>query len=431
MTTSQYGILKPLVQASVEWNNQRDTGRVTSNLRTCLFRLMVQELMARLEKLQGTPQSISEAIRAQWVVVDRQSTEMVVPPLESGSDKAGGGPDSGRPTTGPAHFPPGGHGCSVEARLDCSLPVQGSPTTQRGDAGRVSRFQNLGGAARACGCDSSSGLCRPRWLHGPSVDRGQFAPREAEAMQRSQSGAGVRLRSPFLRTKLLNPPGANACYINSTILSILHTCHSVQETDVLLGRMAAIRQVEFFQFLTHASAMSLRHYVWQAREMRGEQLRVLDTGHLGTPIPLDISFARSIPDQPHTVQDCVVNHFRGQAAPVALTSAAPVICLQLKRFRFQEYARKDTQAIVWVERELEVPIWHEHLGLGARNVRYQITAIAVHQGDAPQSGHYQTCLIDDSHEYLTNDNIAAKQLRQCDRHMVNCNSYLLFCARVD
>ena len=54
-------------QASVEWNNQRDTGTVTSNLRTCLFRLMVQELMARLDKLQGTPQSISEAIRAQWV----------------------------------------------------------------------------------------------------------------------------------------------------------------------------------------------------------------------------------------------------------------------------------------------------------------------------------------------------------------------------
>ena len=376
---------------------------------------------------------------------------------QASGDPTGGGPDSGRPTTGPAHFPPGGHGCSVEARLDCSLPVQGSPTTQRGDAGRVSRFQNLGGAARACGCDSSSGLCCPRWLHGPSVDRGQFAPREAEAMQRSQSGAGVRLRSPFLRTKLLNPPG---------ILSLLHTCHSVQDTDVLLGRMAAIRQVvqqsrrpllmrdmmtfrnllrewraptqqhdigEFFQFLTHASAMSLRHYVWQAREMRGEQLRVLDTGHLGTPIPLDISFARSIPDQPHTVQDCVVNHFRGQAAPVALTSAAPVICLQLKRFRFQEYARKDTQAIVWVERELEVPIWHEHQGLGTRNVRYQITAIAVHQGDTPQSGHYQyqTCLIDGSHEYLTNDNIAAKQLRQYDRRMVNCNSYLLFCARVD
>ena len=66
MATSQYGILKPLVQASVAWNNQRDTGTVTCNL-TCLFRLMVQELMARLEKLQGTLQSISEATSPQWV----------------------------------------------------------------------------------------------------------------------------------------------------------------------------------------------------------------------------------------------------------------------------------------------------------------------------------------------------------------------------
>ena len=158
---------------------------------------------------------------------------------------------------------------------------------------------------------------------------------------------------------------------------------------------------------------------------------MLDTGHLGTPIPLDISFARVIPEQPRTVQDCVINHFRGQAALVALTSAAPVICLQLKRFGFQGCAQKDTQAIEWVERELEVPIWHENLGLSTRDVRYQITAIAVHRGDTPQSGHYQTCLIDSSHEYLTDDNVAAKQLRQCDRQMVNRNSYLLFCARVD
>ena len=67
MTTSQYGILKPLVQASVEWNSMRDSGKVTCNLRTCLFRLMMQELIARLKKLQETPQSISEATKAQWV----------------------------------------------------------------------------------------------------------------------------------------------------------------------------------------------------------------------------------------------------------------------------------------------------------------------------------------------------------------------------
>ena len=62
MTTSQYGVLKPLVQSSMEWNSMRDSG-----LRTCLFRLMMQELIARLKKLQESPQSISEATKALWV----------------------------------------------------------------------------------------------------------------------------------------------------------------------------------------------------------------------------------------------------------------------------------------------------------------------------------------------------------------------------
>ena len=67
MTTSQYGVLKPLVQSSIEWNSVRDAGKVTCNLRTCLFRLMLQELTARLRKLQESPQSISEATKALWV----------------------------------------------------------------------------------------------------------------------------------------------------------------------------------------------------------------------------------------------------------------------------------------------------------------------------------------------------------------------------
>ena len=234
------------------------------------------------------------------------------------------------------------------------------------------------------------------------------------------------------------------------MLSLLHTCHHLQDTDALLGRMSTIRQAiqqsrrpillrdmmtfrnllsdwraetqqhdigEFFQYLTHASSMRLEQHGWQAREMRGEQLRVLDTGHLGTPIPLDIAFARSIPEQPHTVQDCVINHFRGQAALVALTSAAPLLCLQLKRFSFQGDVRKDTQSIEWVERELEVPIWCDEHHLRTRDARYQILAIAVHRGDTPHSGHYQACLIENSQEYLADDNTVAKPLRQCDRQL--------------
>ena len=82
--TSQYGILKPLVQSSMEWNNMRDSGKVTCNLRICLFHLMMQELIARLKKLQESPQSIFEATKALWVT---KSTEMVVSPLEPGLDQ--------------------------------------------------------------------------------------------------------------------------------------------------------------------------------------------------------------------------------------------------------------------------------------------------------------------------------------------------------
>ena len=177
------------------------------------------------EKASGDP---AEHLRGhQGTMGDREPTEMVVPPLEPGLNQAGGGLDSGRSPARPADLPPREHGCSVEARLDCPLPVQGSAPTQRRDAGRVGSFQNLGGATRACGCDSLPGLCRPRWWHGPSTDRGQSASREAETMQRSQPGAGVRLRSPFVRTKLLNPPGANACYIITppSCLSFTHVTH--------------------------------------------------------------------------------------------------------------------------------------------------------------------------------------------------------------
>ena len=428
MTTSQYGVLKPL--SPIFDRMEQHARRREGHLQSAHLSLSLDDTRAHCEVEKGLGVPAEHFRGHQGTLGDREPTEMVVPPLER-LEQAGGGLDSGRPPAGPATLPSRGHGCGVETGLDCPLPVQGSAPAQRGDAGRVSTFQNLGGATRACGCEPSPGLCRPRWLRGPSTDRGQSASREAETMQRSQPGAGVRLRSPFLRTKLLNPPGANACYINSTMLSLLHTCHHLQDSDALLGRMSTIRQAiqqnrrpillrdmltfrrllsdwraptqqrdigEFFQYLTQAGSMQLEQHSWQAREMRGEQLRVLDTGHLGTPIPLDIAFARLIPEQPHTVQDCVINHFRGQAALVALTSAAPFLCLQLKRFNFQGAIRKDTQVIEWVERILEVPVWCNDSQLHTRDTRYQVLAIAVHRGDTPHSGHYQTCLIEHSQE---------------------------------
>ena len=56
-----------LIKASAEWNAVQDLGKVECNLRTCLFRLVIQELTARLKKLQETPAGISEASKAQWI----------------------------------------------------------------------------------------------------------------------------------------------------------------------------------------------------------------------------------------------------------------------------------------------------------------------------------------------------------------------------
>ena len=42
-------------------------GKVDTNLRTCLFRLVIQELGARLKKMQETPAGMAEAAKAQWI----------------------------------------------------------------------------------------------------------------------------------------------------------------------------------------------------------------------------------------------------------------------------------------------------------------------------------------------------------------------------
>ena len=89
---------------------------------------------------------------------------------------------------------------------------------------------------------------------------------------------------------------------------------------------------EFFQYIATASDMQFTRFHWQAREQRGDRAHILDRGDLGTPLLIDIAFPRLIPGQPHTVQDCIANHFRGQSALVALDSDAPALCLQLKRF---------------------------------------------------------------------------------------------------
>ena len=62
-----HGILKQLIQASLKWNELRDQLKVDCSLKSELFRLMLKETAARMEKFEQTPESIAAAEKAKWV----------------------------------------------------------------------------------------------------------------------------------------------------------------------------------------------------------------------------------------------------------------------------------------------------------------------------------------------------------------------------
>ena len=67
ISAGPHGILKQLIQASLKWNELRDQLKVDCSLKSELFRLMLKETAARMEKFEQTPESIAAAEKAKWV----------------------------------------------------------------------------------------------------------------------------------------------------------------------------------------------------------------------------------------------------------------------------------------------------------------------------------------------------------------------------
>ncbi|OLP76198.1 hypothetical protein AK812_SmicGene43899 [Symbiodinium microadriaticum] len=67
INSGPHGILKPLIQASVKWNELRDQMKVDCSLKSELFRMTLKETAARMEKFEQTPDSIAAAEKANWV----------------------------------------------------------------------------------------------------------------------------------------------------------------------------------------------------------------------------------------------------------------------------------------------------------------------------------------------------------------------------
>jgi len=67
VSAAPHGILKPLIQASLKWNELRDQMKVECSLKTELFRLMLKETAARMEKFEQSQESQRAAEKVNWI----------------------------------------------------------------------------------------------------------------------------------------------------------------------------------------------------------------------------------------------------------------------------------------------------------------------------------------------------------------------------
>ena len=379
---------------------------------------------------------------------------------EMGSRAAGASLGSKPPRSGA----PGGQGLAGEhagshqARSRCAEQVCSEAQIDRGHAGELRSLQGEHWPQRSPLRSPLRGLRQAVWLGCAEPHRSQHAQGEAEAWQRSGRSPQSDLA---LKCRLLNPSGTNTCYANSAFLLLVHASAQVGMPHGLLGtlgtsvrdlasaqpvwirnlpQMQAVMRLwidpnrqhdvaEFFSHLVRHSRMPFGQECWQAREIRGPVLHVLDEGSLCTPIPLHFP-ASPVEGQALTFQDCAEQFFRGQARLCALASAAPLLCFQLKRYVFDVntgVTHKCTAPVWFLETTLQVPVWQDADTLRVRQVPYQISAIAFHEGPTPNAGHYRTCLLHQGHYYVTDDGVGAKRAAPQMLETVQENSYLFLC----
>ena len=454
-----HGILKPLIQASIKWNELRDQMKVDCSLKSELFRLMLKETAARMEKFERTPESIAAAEKAKWVATqpltwlyqkwDPDARLLVLDPSRQGVSHQ-----------------------EVKTLLESmSEALKQDPAALNQFTPKRKLTETMSGASVAfkvtVGLRSSQ--CQILYdafakLAGMSVLQLIAANMHKKRQKHGRGGRGPQ-SDVALRLRLRNPSATNSCYVNSTFLILVHAWAQGGMPPGVLGALEALgtrlqavltttrpvvlrdlprgqammrlwaqpnRQHDIAEFFSHFVSfcrMPFEQECWQARDLRGPALHVLDEGTLQTPIPLHIPASRS-DGQPCTFQECVKQFFRGQRCGCALASAAPLLCFQLKRYVFNVrtgVVRKLTTPIRFEEPSLQVPIWEDVSTLRTRHVRYQVSAIAFHEGRTPFAGHYRTCLLHQGCHYITDDNTGARLISPQMQHVVQSNSYLFLC----
>ena len=65
LQTGAHGVIKPLIQASVKWHEQKDQALVNTSLKASHFSMLLKETAARIELFEKNPSSIALGLNAE------------------------------------------------------------------------------------------------------------------------------------------------------------------------------------------------------------------------------------------------------------------------------------------------------------------------------------------------------------------------------
>ena len=147
---------------------------------------------------------------------------------------------------------------------------------------------------------------------------------------------------------------------------------------------------------------------WEARVSTEQGLRIQDTGRMHSPLlmfphPGDALYLQRVIDQWHL-----------QAAVHALVTPPHILCIQLQRFTGERgHLTRHVRPLQDCHHIVHVPVFASDHTTAVHPARYEVTAIQLHFGQSPDTGHYRTVLrgqkkFGNLQTWITDDNSPAQ-----------------------
>ncbi|CAE7339167.1 pol [Symbiodinium natans] len=398
LETASHGILSPIVQASMKWNELYEQGKADCNLRTCLFRLLLKETAARPEKFEATQESIGAAVKQKWVTEN---------PLQWTYNRWN--PDSKKAEIEETKKP--------LAHVDVKQLLTTMDEALKQDPEALHQFKALRKLTEE--------------MQGSSVAfkisvglRGAQCQRLYQAFVVLSGLSALNLIGANLHKERQKNSREAALGLPQPVL----IANMLAFQTVLRGWANPKMQHDVAEFLHHIVRASNMPYGWGRWEVRRhihDALTVVDSGCLRAPIAI------AMPNAPTHLTTCLRQHFIGDSTQLALVDAPDMLCCQLFRYTVsaEGMTSKNEIRVDYDRQPILIPQWSDMHSLQTCNIPYQITAVALHAGHTPHCGHYRAHLLEDCANLIADDDVVRLCTAQ-DEHDVQTTSYVFFLRRL-